>query len=132
MRQEDRMQALRGSSLFSSCSARQLKALAKVARVVRVDVGEVLITKDSPSSDAYIITAGTAEVRKGNRTLTLGAGDVVGELGLLLDRPRNATVRATSSLECVALSRADLKAAVGASPDLGWTLLQAVAARLDG
>lgn len=133
MNQQDRMRMLANSPLFAGCSKKQLKAVASLCRVVHVDKGDVLISAGSPSSDAYLITAGTAEVkRKGGRAATIGAGDVVGELGLLLDRPRNATVVATSSLELLALSRGDLRTAVEHSPELGWTLLEAVAARLEG
>lgn len=133
MRQEARVQALSGSPLFAGCSKQQLKALARLTRVVRVDKGDALITAGAPSSDAYLVTAGTAEVRqRRGKPVALGPGDVVGELGLLLDKPRNATVVATSSLECLALGRDDLQAAVETSGQLGWVLLQAVASRLDG
>lgn len=133
MRQEARVQALSGSPLFAGCSKQQLKALARLTRVVRVDKGDTLISAGAPSTDAYLVTAGTAEVKKkGGKAVALGPGDVVGELGLLLGKPRNATVVATSSLECLALGRGDLQAAVETSGQLGWVLLQAVASRLDG
>ncbi len=133
MNQDERVRLLSGSALFRSCSKRQLRSLAKLTRVVQVEPGEALVTAGAPSTDAYLITAGSAEVKARNgRSATLGPGEVVGELGLLLDRPRNATVRARTPLEVLALSRSDLKAAVEASPELGWSLLQTVAERLDG
>lgn len=133
MNQDERARLLQASPLFRGCSKRQVKALAKVTRVVLVGPGEALISAGAVSTDAYVITAGSAEVKvRGSKATTLGPGDVVGELGLLLDRPRNATVRATTPLELLALNRDDLKAAVFASPELGWTLLQTVAERLDG
>ena len=78
-----------------------------------------------------MIVAGSAQVRRNGRKIAeLGRGDIVGELGLLLNRPRNATVKATSSVECLALDQAALKATVSEFPALGWRLLQTVAARL--
>lgn len=133
MNQDERVRLLSASALFRACSKRQLRSLAKVTRVVQIEPGEVLVTAGAPSTDAYLITAGSATVKARNgRSATLGPGDVVGELGLLLDRPRNATVRANTPLEVLALSRNDLKVAVEASPELGWSLLQTVAERLDG
>jgi CRP-like cAMP-binding protein len=133
MNQDERVRLLGGLALFSGCSKRQLKALAKLTRVVQIEPGEMLITAGAASTDAYLITAGSAEVKgRGGRKVAFGPGDVVGELGLLLDRPRNATVRATTPLECLALSRRDLRAAVETSPELGWSLLETVAERLDG
>ena len=133
MNQDERVRLLQASPLFHGCSKRQLKAVAKLTRVVLIGPGEALISTGAPSTDAYVITAGSAEVqRRGGKGAALGPGDVVGELGLLLERPRNATVRATTPLEALALNRADPRAAVMASPELGWTLLQTVAERLDG
>ena len=133
MNQDERARLLAASSLFRGCTKRQLRSIAKVTRVVQVEAGQVLVTAGAISTDAYLITAGSAEVKGRNgRTAQVGPGDVVGELGLLLDRARNATVRARTPLECLALGRDDLKAAVLASPELGWTLLCTVAERLDG
>jgi CRP-like cAMP-binding protein len=133
MNQDERVRLLGGLALFRGCSKRQLKALAKLTRVVQVEPGEMLITAGATSTDAYLITAGSAEVKGRNgKKVQFGPGDIVGELGLLLDRPRNATVRASTPLEGLALGRSDLKAAVETSPELGWSLLQTVAERLDG
>ena len=133
MNQDERVRLLAASPLFRGCTKRQLRTVAKVTRVVQVEPGEMLVAAGAISTDAYLITAGTAEVKGRNgRAVQVGPGDVVGELGLLLDRPRNATVRARTPLECLALGRDDLKAAVMASPELGWTLLTTVAERLDG
>jgi CRP-like cAMP-binding protein len=138
MNQDERVRLLGDLALFRSCTKRQLRSLAKLTRVVQIEPGEMLITAGAASTDAYLITAGSAEVTgpkvkdRGGSTVRFGPGDVVGELGLLLDRPRNATVRATTPLECLALGRNDLKVAVETSPELGWSLLQTVAERLDG
>ena len=138
MNQDERVRLLGGLALFHGCTKRQLRSLAKLTRVVQIEPGEMLITAGAASTDAYLITAGSAEVTgsrvkgRGGKAVQFGPGDVVGELGLLLDRPRNATVRATTPLECLALGRGDLKAAVETSPELGWSLLQTVAERLDG
>jgi CRP-like cAMP-binding protein len=133
MNQDERVRLLAASPLFRGCTKRQLRSIARVTRVVQVEPGEMLVAAGAISTDAYIVTAGSAEVKgRSGRSVQVGPGDVVGELGLLLDRPRNATVRARTPLECLALGRDDLKAAVTASPELGWTLLCTVAERLEG
>ena len=96
--------------LFAGCSKRDLRALARRSHSVMVDAGATLFTEGAPSTAAYVIVAGTAEVRgRGRKIATLGPGDVVGELGLLLDRPRNATVTALTSIDALEIGRADLK-----------------------
>ncbi len=78
-----------------------------------------------------MILAGAAAVeRDGAEVDRVTAGDVVGELGLLFDEPRNADVVATSALEVLGLDRAGLERIPDAVPGMGWTLLTGVAERL--
>ena len=114
---------------------RELVVFLAKALVDDPDAVEVKVVEEDR---AYVFELSVAQgdlgkvIGRNGRTAQVGPGDVVGELGLLLDRARNATVRARTPLECLALGRDDLKAAVMASPELGWTLLCTVAERLDG
>lgn len=131
MKLDDKAALLAALPLFGACTKRHLKSLAKLTRAVQVEPEAPLFTEGAPSTEAYVIVAGTAEVRsKGRKVAVLGPGEIVGELGLLLERPRNATVRALTPIDTLAISRDDLKAAVLESPELGWALLEAVAHRL--
>jgi CRP-like cAMP-binding protein len=128
---DDRAGLLARLPLFAGCSKRDLRALARRSHPVMVEAGATLFTEGAPSTAAYVIVAGTAEVRgRGRRVATLGPGDVVVELGLLLERPRNATVTALTPIDALAIGRADLWTVVLETPALGWTLLETVAHRL--
>lgn len=127
----ERVDHLSRLDLFASCSKAQLRALARLMRVEIREAGAELITEGDVSTEAFIIVAGSALVkRKGRKVAELGVGQVVGELGLLADRPRNASVTALTPMELLAISRSDLRASVEQSPQLAWMLLQTVAARL--
>lgn len=131
MKLDDRAAILSTLPLFAGCSRRHLRAVAKLAHPAQIEAGAVLFSEGSPSLEAYVIVAGQAEVRtRGRKVAVLGPGEIVGELGLILERPRNATVRALTPLDTLAISRRDLRAAVLETPELGWTLLEAVAHRL--
>ena len=72
--------------------------------------GEVVIEEGSKGTSAYVILSGTAEVIKrwGERDVIiaiLGEGQVFGEMGLIEDRPRSATVRARSELRARVIDR---------------------------
>ena len=128
---DDRAKHLARLPLFADVSRRHLRSLARASRQVLLEPGANLFTEGAPPTDAYVIVAGSARVHRGNRTIaTLGAGDVVGELGLLLERPRNATATALTPLDVLAIARDDLRAAVLTTPELGWVLLETVAQRL--
>ena len=88
------------------------------------------ITEGSNGAEAYLIIAGTATVRRGGRKVAeVGRGDVVGELGMLVDRPRNSTVQAVTPLEYLVVSRKAVQACVAESSEFAWLLIEAVASR---
>ena len=124
----DRLAAL---TMFSTCSKRELRLVAGMARQHQIDPGQHLFEQGQPTSTAYLIVAGRVEVRRDGRLIAeVGAGEVVGELGLLLRRAHSATVTATTPIEVIALTQAALKEAVQEVPGLAWHLLEAVAERL--
>lgn len=127
----EQVEHLAGVPLFASMPKRHLRRLARSTRQVTIEADQVLIAEGESSHEAYLIIAGRAVVRrKGRKLAELGPGDIVGELGLLLHRPRQATVRSTSPLEVLVLDRDDLREVVEESPELGWRLLETVAERL--
>ena len=131
MRQQARADELARVPLFARCSKRQLRQLAAESHVEQIEPGEKLVGAGSPSPQVYVVLAGTASIERAGKDVDrVAAGDVVGELGLLLDEPRNADVVATSVLEVLSLDRAGLQRTLDAVPGMGWTLLTAVAERL--
>ena len=117
--------------LFARCSKRELRRLADESHVEQIEPGEKLFSQGAPSPQLYVILAGTARIeRDGTVVDAVSKGDVVGELGVLSDHPRNADVVATSALEVLSLGRAGLQRALDAVPGMGWTLLTTVAERL--
>lgn len=117
--------------LFAECSKRDLRHLARLAHVAQLEPGDVVIAEGDAARDASIVVAGHCVVRRrGRKIAELGPGDVVGELGLLLDRPREATVTASSPLELLVLTQDALREAVDEVPGLGWKLLRTAALRL--
>ena len=132
MLKSDQIRHLREVSLFDNCSRRDLRDLASCTRVEQVEAGHTLLTEGSPSPNMYLLVTGTAAVRrKGRRVATLGPGDAIGELGVILNQPRNATVTAETPLEVLVLDRTSLQRALDDIPGLGWKLLQSVADRLN-
>jgi MFS family permease len=97
---------LRSVPMFEPLSAPVIERLA--AGAIRVSVPEgALIVREGESGDRfYVLTDGSAEVSvRGRGARTLGPGDVFGEIALLRDVPRTATVRATRATELLALDR---------------------------
>ena len=131
MRQQARADELARVPLFARCSKRQLRRLASESHVDQIEPGQKLVSAGSPSYHLYVILAGTASIeRDGSEIGRVARGDVVGELGLLFDEPRNADVVASSALEVLSLDRAGLQRALDDVPGMAWTLLTGIAERL--
>ena len=90
--------------------ARPDQLAARPGRVEVYESGDTVIREGDPVDDGskfYLIRRGAADVFRGaERVAGLGPGDYFGEVALLMDRPRNATVRATDRLEVYAVDRA--------------------------
>lgn len=104
---------------FRPCSEADVALLARTAYPISFDAGERLINEGAESPDCYVIAAGEADVHiDGAYVRTVGADDVVGERGLVLDALRSATVTATSHMIAYAVSRELLQRVLDASPDV--------------
>jgi CRP-like cAMP-binding protein len=100
-------------------------------RLIPVDVpaGAVVIRKGEPGDRFYIVAEGKLEIANGVRE-TAGPGDFFGEIALLRDVPRTATVRAAAPSKLYALERADFIEAVTGHPEVRAAGETVVAERL--
>jgi CRP/FNR family cyclic AMP-dependent transcriptional regulator len=100
---------LRAIPIFSELSDDQLRSVGSWANERSVSEGETLVREGDFSYDLFFVADGTAEVsRAGEHVADLGPGDVFGEIGVLTDAQRNATVTARSSMRLLTLSHWDL------------------------
>jgi MFS family permease len=107
------LELLRAIPIFAPLPLPVLERLASLAAEVRVPAVTAVFEQGQPGDRFYVIADGTAAVEiDGARTSTLGSGDFFGEIALLRDVPRTATVRADGELRLYALERDDFIAAV--------------------
>lgn len=120
--------------LFSHCSKRDLRTVAKLVREVELPAGHTLIREDTPVAYSFfILVEGAAEVRrKGRRVAKLGPGDVFGEMALILRRPRTASVTLMEPTRLLAISAHHFRPLLIDSPEIQFKLLEALAERLEG
>jgi MFS family permease len=121
---------LRAIPIFAPLPLAILEQLARDARPLHVESGRRIITKGEPGDDFYVIVRGEVEVRSNGRPGILHAGDSFGEIALLRDVPRTATVTALSDADLLAIERDIFLAAVTGYPDSAAAAHAIVAARL--
>jgi CRP/FNR family transcriptional regulator, cyclic AMP receptor protein len=95
LRKNAKLDLLRTIPLFAPCSKRDLDHISRISHEVEVAADAVLIEEGTPGTTFFVVVEGVlAVVRNGRRRATIGEGDYVGEMALLSNSPRNATVKA--------------------------------------
>jgi cytochrome P450 len=116
---EARVALLQRVPFFALCSEDELALLATTAYPISFDPGEHLCVEGEEAPDLYVIAAGEADVLIGRDHVgVVGADDVVGERGVILDATRGATVTASSHMITFAISRERLRHVLEGSPDV--------------
>jgi len=117
--------------LFQRCSKRELEAIAGLADQVEREEGRVLVREGELGREFWVLVDGIAEVtRDGETVATLGAGDFFGEVALVSNVPRTATVTAASSLIGLVISSRDFWTLLDESPETQRKILETVGDRL--
>jgi MFS family permease len=125
------LELLRKVSLLTLLPEPILESLARALVRVELATDEIVIREGEEGDRFYVIESGSVEVTKEGRPVaTLGPGDFVGEIALLRDVPRTATVRATSPTVLQALERADFIPAVTGQGSFREAADAAIATRL--
>ncbi len=114
--------------LFSELSARQLKKLGQNFRERTLEPGISVVQEGKMSGVGFFVVAeGEATVSiAGKVVATIGPGDHFGELALISERERAATVTAKTRLRCLEIPFWDFRKFALANPDVTWKLLQHV------
>jgi CRP-like cAMP-binding protein len=121
---------LRELSPYSACRLRELRQVASTSTAVDVAAGRVVCTQGAVAREAFIVLDGEVSVTVDGREIArLGAGSVVGELGLTEHRPRNATVTATAPTTLLAFSLREFHDALRGVPAFAEHVASASAGR---
>ena len=117
--------------LFENLGDQDRGEIARLFRQRKFAAGETVTKEGSHAAAFFVIESGTATVTvQGERRRTMEPGDFFGEIALIDDGARSATVTAESELICQGLTLWDFRPLVQQNPAVAWTLLQTLARRL--
>jgi CRP/FNR family transcriptional regulator, cyclic AMP receptor protein len=123
--------ALGRCPFFEGLSRGELLELAKVSEDMEVEEGKVLTREGQSGSEFFVIIDGEVSVTKDGREIrTLGPGDFFGEIALLEDTPRTATVVAKTPLRFFVLTRQSFRSMLAHQPELEQKVLTALEERV--
>jgi CRP-like cAMP-binding protein len=133
LRKTAKEQLIQSVPLFSHTTKREAAALAAEADELTLPEGRDLTKQGERGREFMVIVDGSARVLKNGRTINeLGPGDFIGEIALLRDVPRTATVTTTSETTVLVLTDRAFKRVADKIPSVHRSLVNALSERLQG
>jgi len=123
--------ALASIELFAGLSKKELAAIDRLMTPIEIKAGKQVIKEGTAGREAFIIVEGTASVwRDGKLIASVGKGSVLGEVALLANRARTATVQAETAMTVEVLNRREFEQLLDQNPAITRKLLVATAKRV--
>src|SRR5215467_4006103 len=131
MHRDAKAEWIKGAPLFANLSKRDLNHVAHLADEIDLREGKEITRQGAPAREFFVLLEGEADVRKNGRRINqLGPGDFFGEIALISDSPRTATVTATSPVHALVITDRDFRRLLKEQPGIQSKVLAALAARL--
>ena len=123
---------LRKVPLFAGLDDRELKQIASSMRERRFKAGDTVTQEGSGGVGFFVVEEGEAEVSVAGETRpwTVGPGDYFGEIALINESPRTATLTAKTEMLCYGMTPWDFRPLVESNSDIAWKLLTAMAEKM--
>jgi CRP/FNR family transcriptional regulator, cyclic AMP receptor protein len=130
LRRDHRAELLAKVPLFSGCSKRDLQKIAAISDELDFRRGKQLTRQGGPGREFFVLLEGSADVvRNDERINMLGAGDFFGEMALISQKPRSATVTTTTPVRALIITETNFRRLLRENPTISIKVLQAVADR---
>jgi CRP/FNR family transcriptional regulator, cyclic AMP receptor protein len=130
-KQDTKVEALSKAPLFEGLSKKELAQLARVSEDMEIPEGATLTREGDLGQEFFVIVDGKAEIkRKGKDLGTRGPGDFIGEIALVEEVPRTATVKAKTEVRAFVLTRTDFLHLLEENPGVERKVLRALAKRV--
>jgi CRP/FNR family cyclic AMP-dependent transcriptional regulator len=125
------VKVLKRVPLFVDLSQAELRQIARLFKERRFAAGETVIQEGSGGAAFFVIESGEATVSiRGKKRSTMAADDFFGEIAMIDEGKRMATITAATDLVCYGLTYWDFRPLVVANGRIGWKLLQRMAKML--
>jgi CRP-like cAMP-binding protein len=128
---EAKMDLLKRVPLFADCSRKELREISSLADEIVVPAGTRLAREGKSGRELVILVEGAADVTKHGRKInTVAGGEFVGEIAVVTDSPRTATVTTTETTLALVLTRRDFRTLMKRVPSIQLKVLDTLARRL--
>ena len=127
LHKDAKIDLLKNVPLFAGCSKSELQRIASLADELDLGDGATLIREGERGREFIVVASGTVRVtRNGKELRELGAGDFIGEIALVADVPRTATVTATSPVRLLVVTDRAFRGLLEQMPSIAKKVLQSL------
>jgi CRP-like cAMP-binding protein len=131
LRKDAKIDLIKQVPLFAQCSRKELAEVASIADEIDLPAGKELIREGGRGREFFVLLDGTVDVHKnGRRIRELTTGDFFGEIALVSDAPRTATVTTSSPVRALVVTDRSFRTLLRHTPSIQLKVLQALADRL--
>jgi CRP/FNR family cyclic AMP-dependent transcriptional regulator len=126
-----KIRLLGGVALFSPCAKHELRRIAGLVDEIEAPKGKTLAREGEYGAEFFVVVEGTAiATRRGRKLGTIGPGSFFGELALLDQGPRSATVTADTDMQLLVLTSRAFSSLLDDVPSVSRRILRGMAERL--
>ena len=131
LHRDAKIELLKGVPLFAGCSKSELQRIAALADELDLAEGATLIREGETGREFIVVADGSVRVTRGGKMLReLGSGDFIGEIALVADVPRTATVTATSPVRLLVVTDRAFRSVLEQMPSIATKVLQSLGERM--
>jgi CRP/FNR family cyclic AMP-dependent transcriptional regulator len=131
LRKDAKVELISRVPLFARCSKKELRVIANLADQIEWPEGRTLIKEGQLGSEFFILIDGTVRVSRGGRKLRdLAAGEWAGEIALIANVPRSATVVTTSPIRALVLTSGGFSQLIQDIPSIAVKVLAVLGERV--
>jgi CRP/FNR family cyclic AMP-dependent transcriptional regulator len=131
LRKNAKVELLKRTPLFSGCSKAELGELATKSDEVALREGSILAREGRRGREFFVLVDGSVRVtREGRKLADLGPGDWFGEIALVTNSPRTATVTATTPVRVLVLGDRAFRRVVSEMPSIALKVMASLGTRL--
>ena len=130
LRKDAKVELIKKVPLFARCSKHDLEEIALIADEIDLPEGRVLTREGDRGREFFVLLEGEVDVtRRGEHVRTMSGGDFFGEIALVSDEPRTATVTATTGIRSLVITDRAFRALIERSPAIDAKVREALAER---
>ena len=126
-----KLELLGNVRLFTTCNKRELARIASLVDEVEAPKGKVLVRQGDTGQECFVIAEGRAKATmRGRKSAVLGPGSFFGEMSLLDQGPRSATVTADTDMRLLVLGSREFSSLINEVPPVAVRIMRGLAERL--